>query len=155
MSTKTILIVLAALILGGLAWYIFAPRPATAPTDTASTEESSLTEESVPYDALVTYTGAGFTPENLVIKAGDTVRFTNASESGGMWVGADEHPTHTEFDGTSTREHCVDGAAVGGSFDMCHAARAGESWDFTFAEAGTYGYHNHTSARATGTIVVE
>ena len=71
-----------------------------------------------------------------------------------MWVGADEHPTHTEYDGTSTREHCSDGQTLGGSFDMCRAAVAGEFWEYTFTKAGTFGYHNHVGASAVGTIVV-
>lgn len=102
---------------------------------------------------VVTLTDAGFTPSTVTVAVGDTVRFVNDS-SRGMWVGADEHPTHTEYDGTSTREHCVNGTAVGGTFDQCASTPRGSSWEFTFTRAGTFGYHNHTGASSVGTVIV-
>lgn len=155
MHTKIIWIALALIIAIALAWFALSPKPATAPLDTDAPVASEEGAPAASDGAVIIYTGAGFSPEVLTVRAGDTVRFENRSDSGGMWVGADDHPTHTEFDGTSTREHCVDGETIGGSFDSCRALRPGETYEFTFERAGTYGYHNHTRAAYTGTIVVE
>ena len=151
MNTKVAWIaVLVVLVLAG-AWY-FAGTPRTAMlTDTpAPSSESAATAESV----TITLTDAGFEPRSVTIAAGQTVRFVNES-SRGMWVGSDEHPTHTEYDGTSTREHCADGTNTQGNFDMCTAVANGGSWEFTFDKQGTFGFHNHVGASHTGTIIVE
>ena len=102
----------------------------------------------------VTYGDSGFNPASISIAAGDTVRFVNNS-SHGMWVASDEHPTHTEYDGTNTREHCANGAATSGTFDQCAATEAGSTYSFTFPKAGTFEYHNHARASDAGTIVVK
>jgi plastocyanin len=153
MQTKIIwtIAVVLVVILGG--WYAFSARPAAAPTiETEKQEEATNDTASAP--TVITYTDTGFSPATVTVRVGDTVRFTNAS-SGGMWVGSDNHPTHTEYDDTSTRDHCVGGVAVRGAFDECNASASGASWTFTFTKAGTFGYHNHTSAGKTGTIVVQ
>ena len=158
MSRNTLFIVVAVALLA-LGGYLLWSNSAVAPT---STEEevvsgtSTTTEtisETAPIPALVTYSDNGFEPARITVQPGETVRFVNNSSTR-MWVGADEHPTHTSYDGTATREHCVDGAAIGGTFDQCHAADAGASWEFTFTKEGTWDYHNHARANHTGTVIV-
>lgn len=156
MNTRMLItsIVVALIVLGG---YFFFSMRAAAPTDTAeetNTENvQNETREDAPFAAIVTYTDGGFSPSDTPVRVGETVRFVNNAGSG-MWVGADEHPTHTSYDGTTTRDHCVDGAAIGGTFDMCRQAAPGESWEFTFTKAGTFPYHNHARAAHGGTITV-
>ena len=160
MNTKLLIaiIVIALVVVGG--YFLISSRaaaPSTENMETTSTE-TSQTEEEMPvgdneYAALITYTDGGFSPETTTIKVGETVRFVNNAGTG-MWVGADEHPTHTEYDGTTTKEHCVDGAPVGGVFDMCRRAATGEFWEFTFTKAGTFDFHNHAQAAHGGTVVV-
>lgn len=155
MNTKIVWVVAIGIVLIAGGWYALSARPAVAPTaedDLQGTVPTANGTTSAP--VTVTYTDTGFSPATVTVHVGDTVRFTNAS-SGSMWVGSDDHPTHTEYDGTSTRDHCVEGVAVRGAFDACSAVPAGASWTYTFAKAGTYGYHNHTSAGNTGTIVVQ
>ncbi|MSU55515.1 MAG: hypothetical protein EXS46_03195 [Candidatus Taylorbacteria bacterium] len=99
---------------------------------------------------VVEYTDAnGFTPENLTLKVGDTVKFVNSS-TGKMWVGVDEHPTHTEYDNTTLKEHCAVGATL--SFDQCGD---GKEYSFTFTKAGSWDYHNHSRSNMRGTVVVK
>ena len=161
MNTRTLIaiIVIALVAIGG---YFLVSSRAAAPEaateqEVTETSESTDTEEGPvadnEYAALVTYTDGGFSPASTEVKAGDTVRFVNNS-SRGMWVGADDHPTHTEYDGTSTREHCENGSATGGSFDMCRQGAPGEFWEFTFTKAGSFHFHNHAQAAHGGTIVV-
>jgi len=159
MNTKLLIaiIVIALVVVGG--YFLISSRaaaPSIENTDAVQSETSQTEEEPVgdnEYAALITYTDGGFSPETTTIRVGETVRFVN-NAGAGMWVGADEHPTHTEYDGTSTREHCVDGAATGGAFDMCRRAAPGEFWEFTFTKAGTFDFHNHAQAVHGGTVVV-
>ena len=111
-------------------------------------------EDGGPTFKVVTLTDNGFSPTSITIARGETIRFVNDS-SRNMWVGADEHPTHTEYDGTSTREHCANGMNTGASFDQCTAVAKGAFWDYTFEKSGTFGYHNHVGASNTGTVVVQ
>ena len=158
MNTRTLIaiVVIALVIIGG---YFLISNRAVAPTPEESTVEVSgqgQQEEPVGdnvYAALITYTDGGFSPATTNVKVGDTVRFVN-NASRGMWVGADEHPTHTEYDGTATREHCQEGQTTGGAFDMCRQAAPGEFWEFTFTKAGTFDFHNHAQSSHGGTVVV-
>jgi plastocyanin len=69
-----------------------------------------------------------------------------------MWVGSNNHPTHTKYDGSSTREHCENGEPVNKSvFDQCSS---GEMYSFTFEKTGEFGYHNHLGAQDSGTVEV-
>lgn len=164
MNTKTAWIAVAIVLLLAFAWYAFSAKQAAAPTETATTTESVMQEtaqepEEEPvadpeFVVLVTLTDSGFSPARVTVQAGDTVRFVNQS-SRGMWVATDEHPTHTEYDGTSTREHCTDGRNTNGTFDQCQQASAGSFWEYTFEKRGTFGFHNHVGASNTGTVVVE
>lgn len=159
MNTKTAWIAVAIVLLLAFAWYAFSAKQAAAPTETATTTTESMMQEEAPvadseFAVLVTLTDSGFSPASVTVRAGDTVRFVNQS-SRGMWVATDEHPTHTEYDGTSTREHCVDGRTTNDTFDQCQQTPAGSFWDYTFEKRGTFGFHNHVGASHTGTVVVE
>lgn len=152
MNTKVAWIAVVVVLALALVWYFVGAQRAAAPTDFSSLSGSS--ETSATQTTTITLTDAGFEPRSVTIAMGQTVRFVNES-SRGMWVGSDEHPTHTEYDGTSTREHCADGTNTQGNFDMCTAVASGGSWEFTFDKPGTFGFHNHVGASHTGTIIVE
>ncbi|QSH39692.1 hypothetical protein JXR01_01650 [Candidatus Kaiserbacteria bacterium] len=100
------------------------------------------------FHALVSYTNEGFEPQSVTIQKGETVRFVNQADAG-MWVGGNNHPTHTNYPETS------EDACLGTSFDTCRALQAGEFWEFTFNNIGEWGFHNHIRARDGGTIVVQ
>lgn len=119
-----------------------APDPkTTTDIDSVDAPASSVT---------VRYTASGFSPALVTVHKGTKVTFVNES-AGNMWVGADQHPTHTEYDGTSKSQHCIENTPSTTSFDQC---MSGASYTFTFTKIGTWGYHNHAGASHKGTIVV-
>lgn len=91
-----------------------------------------------PASAVVTYDNNGFTPNTVgPIAVGDTVEFRNESNQT-LWVASNNHPTHTLY----------------GEFDQGTSIANGESWSFTFTQAGTWGYHNHLNPGDTGSVQV-
>lgn len=153
-----IVIVLAIIVVG---WFFYAQQ-GMAPTATntpgvqatnTKTEEISASDEiflegDIVEDIIVAYNSEGFEPKSVTINKGQTVRFINES-SRGMWVGSDNHPTHTNYPGKSA------GDCLGSSFDTCKGIAPGESWSFTFDEVGSWGYHNHTQAGHRGAVIVK
>lgn len=170
-STGWAVVIVVILLIAGGAWWYSTQAPAT-PTQqnvnietggTASTTETGsnvpagvgagvgATVSTAPTTASVTYGASGFSPATLTVKKGTTVTWTN-SGAGNMWVAADEHPTHTEYDGTGRAEHCASGYSGAKPFDQC---ATGGSYSFTFDKAGSFDYHNHAAAQFTGKVVVE
>jgi plastocyanin len=101
-----------------------------------------------PGAVTVNYSDAGFSPATITVKQGTKVTFVNTGTKN-MWVAADEHPTHTEYDGTSRTEHCATGTNT--SFDQCVV---GKTYTFAFNKVGTWEYHNHAVAGDTGRVIV-
>jgi len=160
-------IILVVVIILGAGWWFMAQSPAT-PADTTATAGNAagtqLEGTETPDNGMiggdaaaptggvtVRYTSAGFTPQNVTIKSGEKVTFINET-SGPMWVGADAHPTHTEFDGTDRATHCSGSYTGPTPFDQC---QPGSSYTFVFTKTGTFEYHNHSAAQFSGTVVVQ
>ncbi|HIH17997.1 MAG TPA: hypothetical protein HA250_01250 [Nanoarchaeota archaeon] len=99
-------------------------------------------------------TSAGFSPNTLKVKIGDSVTFIN-KDSAKHWPASDVHPTHTLYPGTNIGT-CFSGteAEKAKMFDSCRALEQGESWSFTFNEKGKWGYHDHRAETLVGTIEV-
>ena len=182
MKTSTVVVILAAILIiaGGAWWFTQTNTPAPTPntninvidtTPTPSTNTSTTTATSsastsgagvtagvgasvgagAAKTVTVTYSSqTGFSPKTVTVNNGDTVKFV--AQSGSMWVGVDEHPSHTAYDGTSRSEHCVGGAPSTTVFDQCST---GASYSFTFNKAGTWDYHNHVGAAQVGTVIVK
>ncbi len=157
------------LLIGAIVAVIFLFRSMTpAVTTTEQAPVAALETEAAPSSGIavttdvaasskvvtVTYTEQGFSPQSVSIGVGDTVHFVNSS-SHSMWVGVDEHPTHTKYDGTSTKEHCEQGKNTNGTFDACAPLSAGTSYGFKFTKSGTFPYHNHVRAASVGTVIVK
>jgi plastocyanin len=165
-STGWAVTIVAILIIAGGGWWYIASTntaPATIPTTNEPIATTTETGSNVPAGAgagvdvqvttpvVVTYTANGFSPATVTVPVGATVTFVN--ESGrNMWVGADEHPTHTEYDGTGRTTHCAASYTGEKPFDQCANTN---SYSFTFTKAGTFDYHNHSNAQSTGRIVVQ
>ncbi len=114
--------------------------------------ESGDSEENETEDAsedTVKYTANGFQPETVTVEPGEEVTWKDEAP-GDMWVAVDQHPSHTQYDGTTTNQHCPD--PNNSVFDQC---TSGNEYSFTFEEPGTYSYHNHLASSDTGTVVVE
>lgn len=95
---------------------------------------------------IVQYDGLAFSPNMITIKKGETVTFINNGKNP-MWVASAMHPTHTVYP--------AKGGCLGSTFDACRGYGAGSSWEFTFDEVGSWGYHDHLNASAWGKVVVE
>lgn len=147
--------VVVVLVAGGAWWYVSKQAPA-APAGGTVLKEMPVPVNTVPDTTVapapktvtVNYTDAGFSPASVTIAKGDTVTFTNSS-SGGMWVASAMHPTHMVYAGTSLQEHCPAGTQT--AFDQC---QNGATYSFKFDKAGTWKYHNHTSASRFGEVIV-
>lgn len=85
----------------------------------------------------VVLTTNGFTPNNLIIKAGTEVKWVNNSGAIAT-VHSDPHPQHTDYS----------------SLNLGNFPDAG-TLAFTFNEPGTYNYHNHLNPGQRGTILVQ
>lgn len=156
-------IVVVVLVMLGAGWYMWGTANiASSPTITAdmatttatSTPSTATTTQpqnnsTAPMSATVTYNGRTFSPATVTIQQGGTVTFTDTA--GTMWVAADEHPTHTDYDGTSKAQHCASGYAGEKPFDQC---TPGASYSFVFKKVGTIEYHDHLNAGAEGVVVV-
>jgi len=158
-----IAVIVGVLIIGGGAWW-FTTQSAvpvadnstevsgetnTTPTaDTGTQVGVDVNVNTAPMTATITYNGGSFSPQEVTIKKGGTVTWKNTSGSN-MWVASAQHPTHIVYSGTARTEHCPDASNT--SFDQCVG---GGDYSFTFAKAGTWGYHDHLNATAFGRVVV-
>ena len=170
MKPGIILAAVAALFIigGGVAgawWYTQNSPASPATTETeqiddhsheTETEDTGLdadvgveVEVTAAKTVTVSYSSSGFSPSTITINRGDTVRFVAASGVN-MWVGGGEHPTHSQYDGTTRDEHCTNGVST--SFDQCGK---GSSYSFKFTKAGTWGFHNHEESDHAGTVIVK
>src|SRR3989344_2256782 len=73
---------------------------------------------------IVSITSVGFSPKEVMIKAGDTVKFVN-NDTKKHWPASSMHPTHLLCPG----------------FDAVDGINAGESYSYTFTEAKTCPMH--------------
>jgi plastocyanin len=117
-------------------------------SDQNETEGVDVPDANENEDNTIYLTDSGFEPENIIVEQGETVTWVN-NASGSMWIASDQHPTHTEYSGTSLNEHCSSGE---GSFDQC---QTGDEYSFTFDQQGTWGYHNHEPLISGGQVIVE
>ena len=89
-------------------------------------------------NVIITYTNSGFSPNVANIRSGGTVVFKNESDKP-MLIESAPHPTHTDYP----------------ELNATKGANKGESYSFTFAKSGSWGFHNDLYASDTGTIVVQ
>lgn len=122
------------------------PTQNNNPNETSSPSEIDYSDTRNIY-----FTGSGFAPADLTIEQGDTVTWIKNASSTGMWVASDEHPTHTNYHGSTLREHCQNGDQTTAAFDQCSQ---GEEFSFTFEKTGKWSYHNHQPYAEGGTITV-
>ena len=97
------------------------------------------------FQYLISYTDNGFEPQNLTIKKGEIVRFTNNSH-GGLWV-ASTGEAGTIYPGTG--KECGQS-----SFDSCKILNPGEFWEFAFKASGTWSFRNNSDTAKTAIVTV-
>ena len=119
--------------------------------DTESPEnETSTPTQLNQSNNTVVLTDSGFEPADITVEQGETVTWVNEGSTP-MWVGSDRHPTHTDYAGSSLREHCENGDQTSAAFDQCST---GDRFSFTFEKTGEWGYHNHQPFVSGGTVTV-
>lgn len=130
------------------------PIPVTDPT---SNEEPALPiEEYVPKDGniqpvlpieqqadfIIDVTSAGFSPETLKIKRGQSV----------IWTNRDKYSSHGII---STGNVYPESGDCGSKMNTCSSISLGQSFRVTFDRVGTWEYQDTERAQFTGTIIVE
>lgn len=119
--------------------------PSVSSTTSPLVSASVSVSVSVPKTVTITYTDAGFSPANITINKGDTVKFVNNSSSD-MWPASAMHPTHLAYPEQSS--------CFAGKFDGCHVTK-GNSYSMKFNLVGAWGYHDHLNASKFGKITVQ
>lgn len=137
-------VVVAVLILVGVLYtqsQKTSPSAPTTPEAEVITEPVSEGQTSTPSAEeetnVVTITSSGFSPNEIKIKTGGTVTWTN-SDSVVHAVNSAVHPTHQLYLPLNLGNIQAGGKAA-----------------LTFPDAGTYKYHDHLNPSSTGSIVVE
>jgi len=154
-----IAVILAVMLVGWMLWknkgdiIVNTPTPTVSPMPTPLVSpELTMGLSPVVTNNIITYTDAGYTPNLITIKKGETVVWKNESNSF-MWTASAIHPTHKVYPGT-------DITACGTQtllpmLDSCGRIESGQSWSFKFDNIGTWGYHNHLNSSKFGKVVVE
>ena len=141
------LFLIAAVAISGCSQYggNQAAQPPAAPAPPALPEQPAAESGNT-----VEITAAGFSPNTLTVKSGDTMVFVN-KDTAQHWPASAAHPTHVVYPET--------GGCIGSKFDACKGLAEGESFEFVFNEKGSWKYHDHLNCCSDpaffGTIVVE
>lgn len=114
-------------------------RPDPRPEDMISAQEGHS------FAVFVSYKDKGFEPTEVVIRIGETVRFTNNSTHD-LWLAARGASGSKIYPG---RSDC--GASA---LDSCKPLKPGDYWQFTFTESGSWFLQNNVDTAATATVMV-
>ena len=125
------LLIVVLLVLMGLAVSILGGSQGLGGAVPAISEEPTPTETRQPRIYTVSYKNGVFSPTNLRIHAGDTVRFKNESLFS-LRILSDSYL----------------------GFDSVGEIPQGSFFSFTFAAKGIFDYHNNSNAEEKGTIIV-
>lgn len=112
------------------------PANTAESSSTPSGEEDIQSPDVMVYE--ITFNGSSYSPSSLTIKQGDIVVFKNNSDKK-FWPASNDHPSHTIYP----------------EFDADKGIDAGGKFEFKFAKVGSWGFHDHITPSAKGTIKVE
>jgi len=137
---------IVALIIAGTVLFLDSDSVSNQPVLEDSTEISQTVEPSSldpqgESSAVIAYDNNGYSPKNITIKKGQTVKFTTASDIPN-WVASNPHPSHVDYPEFDT----------GVILDTLPAP--GDETEFTFTKVGTWGFHNHNQQSDTGSVTV-
>lgn len=130
-----ILIIIVLILLAGS--ILLLNKPSSGPPTEEPTPTASETPDREPRIYTVTYKAGFFSPTNLRIHAGDTVRFRN-DHFAGLRIITDPHPQHSQLM----------------ELDSVGDIPSGGDFPFTFERSGIFGYHNENRPSEGGTIIV-
>jgi plastocyanin len=148
MNKTGVIGVIVALIVGvGVAGTVYvvnqsmqSPQASSEETEsvTSSPTESETTPESDAQVATtIVFTNDGFEKDSYTVKAGETVKVMNNSDTS-VQFSSDDHPTHRENPEINLP-----------------TISAGESTTFTPQQKGTFGVHDHIQSQFTTTLEVQ
>jgi hypothetical protein len=92
--------------------------------------------QNIMHQHVVLRLPSGFFPKVVHMEKNDSLRFVNLSTRP-SWPAAGPHPTHTSYP----------------DFDAKEGIPPGYAWTFTFAEEGTYTFHDHFAPEMSGIAV--
>jgi len=119
----------------------------TLPTPVPPTQaQLDQLRNSTPFQYLVSYTNKGFEPNNLSVKKGETINFTNNS-SKDLWIASIGTQVNKIYPGPSS---CGSTA-----FDSCQNLKPGDFWEFTFTQSGTWSFQNNVDTSDQGVVTVQ
>jgi len=99
---------------------------------------SPIQKRTQPADYTITLTKEGFTPQEIPIKQGQSIKFITTAERP-FWPASDLHPTHEMYP----------------TFDPKEPIPADKSYIFLFTKPGRWQFHDHLAPFFTGTISVK
>lgn len=142
MNKTVIVIIVIAILAGGVFFYMKkgnTPSPQTQTPATKTTQTSPTTVQTNPAvsENLITLTSDGYSPTTLTVKAGTTVTWVN-NLGDVATVNSAPHPTHTDYKPLNLEKFLN-----------------GEKLILTFDKVGTYKYHNHLNPSQKGTVIVQ
>lgn len=126
-------VVVGGIIYGLIYYFVFAKKGGYA----HNRQGQYPTQKVVSSVQSITLTTSGFAPQNITVKAGTEVVWTNNS-GGTAAINSANHPTHLVYPPLNL-----------GNFAN------GETLSLVFDQPGTYKYHNHLDASQAGIVVVE
>ena len=91
-----------------------------------------------PVGVTVNITESGFSPDYIEVQEGESVTWVNQGNSE-HWPASNFHPTHAAYPGSGI-EKCGGTETI---LDACKGLKPGESFTFTFGNAGQWGVHDH------------
>lgn len=157
MNKATLFIIILAVVFSGVIWFLGRNKgeevsfPQATPTPTLLIL-SPTPSEATPKTISINMTESGFSPAEVTVNAGDTVRLVNQG-SRAAWPASAVHPVHELYPGSSISK-C--GTAEAGSiFDACRGFNHGESFSFTFKAKGNWPFHDHLNPSLKGKIIVQ
>lgn len=118
------------------------PSPNTStepqPTPTQTPNQTPPPASTAPKTVEISMTDSGYTPSQVTINKGDTVKFTNNGTKPN-WPASAPHPTHTDYP----------------AFDPLKGIAVGDSWSFTFDQTGRWPFHDHLNPTRYGAVTVQ
>lgn len=141
-NTLIVIAVILAVLIGG--WFLTRPKstpapatvestPAIQPTNAPSASEGAAVKEK----NVVNILSSGFSPQNITVKAGESVTWMN-TDNVDHTVNSAVHPTHLVYPPLNLG-----------------VIKPSESKSLAFPTAGTYKYHDHLNPSLTGSVTVQ
>ncbi|MCL5006894.1 MAG: hypothetical protein M1153_02010 [Patescibacteria group bacterium] len=93
-------------------------------------------------NVIVDITAAGFSPQIVTIKPGESVIWTNRDRAE-HWIAPDQSNPYPS-NGT-----------CGSAFNSCRGLNLGESFRFTFTKIGTWDYYDKLNPKFVGQVIVQ